>query len=208
MLHRQGTQLTWLSIDDYVRASLGHVSVTTAAHVLDDAHDYCVTGELLEEWARDQPHSDWEARVTVYARCSPQIKAWIIARLKSKGYHTLMCGDGTNDVGALKQAHVGIALLSTESLEMLNALQQRRQARVAGATPAPASELRARVPANRAPAPAPTNAREAGSFLSRLQKQMEEAQKEQNEGNAMVQLGDACIASPFTVKSSSIGPSK
>jgi cation-transporting ATPase 13A1 len=227
MLHKQDATLAWLSIDDYVRASLGHVHASPSAdHVLDDAHDYCVTGELLEEWARAHPDSDWESRVTVYARCSPQIKAWIISRLKSKGYHTLMCGDGTNDVGALKQAHVGIALLSTESLEMLNALQQRRQARLAGGTTAANinnnnsnanSDVRSR--ANRTPAPTnnnntannnanatPANAREAGSFLSRLQRQLEEAQREQNEGNAMVQLGDACIASPFTVKSNSIGP--
>jgi cation-transporting ATPase 13A1 len=51
--------------------------------------------------------------IKVFARMSPQGKAQVIRSLqKHRGLQVLMCGDGGNDVGALKQANVGLALLS------------------------------------------------------------------------------------------------
>jgi len=58
----------------------------------------------------------WEevGAISVLARCSPQGKAKVIRSLQAASHHNfvLMCGDGGNDVGALKQADVGVALLS------------------------------------------------------------------------------------------------
>jgi len=50
----------------------------------------------------------------VFARMSPQGKASVIKRIQdaSEEHNVLMCGDGGNDVGALKQADVGMALLA------------------------------------------------------------------------------------------------
>lgn len=49
----------------------------------------------------------------VFARMSPHGKARVIRALQERnGRRVLMCGDGGNDVGALKQADVGLALLS------------------------------------------------------------------------------------------------
>ena len=48
--------------------------------------------------------------IRVFARMTPQGKAKIIEELQKQQRHVLMCGDGGNDVGALKQvalAHVG-----------------------------------------------------------------------------------------------------
>ena len=63
--------------------------------------------------AADDIYSEVDA-IRVFARCSPQGKAKIIRCLQKNDpeNHVLMCGDGGNDVGALKQADVGLALLS------------------------------------------------------------------------------------------------
>jgi soluble P-type ATPase len=73
----------------------------------------------------------------VFARMSPQGKRCVISALqkatKTKGVHVLMCGDGGNDVGALKQADVGVALLTghanantSENIEGTEGISQSR----------------------------------------------------------------------------------
>ncbi|KAF1315791.1 P-type atpase, partial [Globisporangium splendens] len=55
--------------------------------------------------------------INVFARTSPQQKEHIIMAMNRCGKTTAMCGDGTNDVGALKQAHIGISIVNSPSDE-------------------------------------------------------------------------------------------
>jgi len=53
--------------------------------------------------------------VRVFGRCTPAHKVAIISHYCDQGKITLMCGDGGNDCGALKAAHVGVALSDAEA---------------------------------------------------------------------------------------------
>ncbi|XP_014205361.1 probable cation-transporting ATPase 13A3 [Copidosoma floridanum] len=54
-------------------------------------------------------------RGVVFARMSSDQKQQLVVELMQLGYHVAMCGDGANDCGALRAAHVGISLSEAES---------------------------------------------------------------------------------------------
>ncbi|ETW07462.1 hypothetical protein H310_01974 [Aphanomyces invadans] len=97
------------SADDVPVAAYGSQSVETLAKT----YDLCMDGAALVR-AEEVNGGVWKnlELIRVFARMTPELKERVLTSLKSCGHFTLMCGDGGNDVGALKQAHVGVALLS------------------------------------------------------------------------------------------------
>jgi cation-transporting ATPase 13A1 len=76
-------------------------------------HDLATTGKsLAAAFEFDEDTKKVLAHFKIFARMSPEAKETVIECLHSVGSLCLMCGDGANDVGALKQADVGVALLS------------------------------------------------------------------------------------------------
>ncbi|KAM9938671.1 hypothetical protein OXX80_001851 [Metschnikowia pulcherrima] len=89
-------------------------------------YDLCITGYALGHLSEHPQIMDLLKHTWVYARVSPSQKEFILTSLKNSGYSTLMCGDGTNDVGALKQAHIGVALLNGTEEGMKKIAENRK----------------------------------------------------------------------------------
>jgi len=76
-----------------------------------------LTGEVWEYLLSHNPKSalNYAKHTQVFGRCTPNDKVSIVSTFVEIGDITLMCGDGGNDCGALKAAHVGIALSDAEA---------------------------------------------------------------------------------------------
>lgn len=83
--------------------------VAIAKRINDTYPALAITGQELEELDGEKKR---EAIITstIFSRIKPHQKQEIIRTLKADGQYTVMIGDGVNDVLALKEAHVGVAM--------------------------------------------------------------------------------------------------
>lgn len=122
-----------------------------------------------------------------------------------------MCGDGTNDVGALKHADVGVSILSNSCFKKKSEIRAEQAAAQQGTAPI-ADRRRGEDPrlVDKAQREAALTPRERAlakhrATLATTQDMLQKTLKEIDDDQVqVVKLGDASIAAPFTSKLSSI----
>lgn len=111
----------------------------------------------------------------MFARADPETKSSVVNAFKSAGEVVLMCGDGANDVLALKSADVGVALLT--GFNLLNADRNGSNAPLSDST---------------------SSAREIKT------QDHYRAVNIDDDGESDIKIGDASAAAPFTARRPSI----
>ncbi|BGP22124.1 putative cation-transporting ATPase 1 [Rhodotorula toruloides] len=213
------TELTWRSPDESIVIPVNPADPIDSS--LFDKYDICMTGSALKQYV--DAKESWHQLVQntwVYARVSPAQKEFILTTLKSLGYVTLMAGDGTNDVGALKQANIGVALLNGTEEDLKAILEHQKKERIKkvyeqqlritsrfGQPPPPVPPLIAdlfpdAVKAQQEAAKNVTSDRQKGKVnkfdVSAITEQLSNLEDDQDV--PQIKLGDASVAAPFTSK--------
>lgn len=171
----------WKSIDKDIVLP----AASTGKNDLVKKYDLCITGEGLN-YLKENNYKlliQLVPSIKVFARFAPKQKEFVIVTLKSLGFITLMCGDGTNDVGALKHADVGVAILA-------NAPERRKERT--------RDEARSSIEPLRRQQTRADSTENARARLRKTIKQLEEDEVQ------LVRLGDASVAATFTSRLSSI----
>ncbi|XP_037362164.1 endoplasmic reticulum transmembrane helix translocase [Talpa occidentalis] len=190
----KGGHCEWRSIDGSIVLPLAQSSPKALAL----EHALCITGDGLAHLQVEDPQQllCLIPHVQVFARVAPKQKEFVITSLKELGYVTLMCGDGTNDVGALKHADVGVALLANAPERIV---ERRRRPRDSPVLSNSSVRVTPRTAKQRSGLPPPEE--QPASQRDRLSQVLRDLE---DESTPIVKLGDASIAAPFTSKLSSI----
>lgn len=180
----------WESIDQTVRLSIEY-----GYKQLIENYDLCLTGDGLN-YLKEHFHVFLKLilpHITVFARFAPKQKEFVVTEIKHLGFTTLMCGDGTNDVGALKHADVGVAILTNapEKLSDIKDLRIEKEKKQ--------KELLIRNSKSNHIRGGNDHKEKLQANLNKMMREIEEQEQMQ-----IVKLGDASIASPFTSRLSSI----
>ncbi|XP_051116163.1 probable manganese-transporting ATPase PDR2 [Andrographis paniculata] len=210
-----GAGYEWISPDETCTISYNGDEV----EALSEDHDLCIGGDCMEMLQQSSSTVKVIPYVKVFARVAPEQKELIITTFKSVGRMTMMCGDGTNDVGALKQAHIGVALLNaappTTGKSAQTGSKSEGEKSAKSKKPKPASGSGDSSSKSRALSKAESTSNQAANRhltaaelqRQKLKKLMEEMNEEGDGRSApMVKLGDASMASPFTAKHASVAP--
>ncbi|KAM4114254.1 hypothetical protein ACJW30_04G055300 [Castanea mollissima] len=220
---RNGDGYEWISPDETEMFQYSEKEV----EALSESHDLCVGGDCIEMLQQTSAVLQVIPYVKVFARVAPEQKELIMTTFKTVGRITLMCGDGTNDVGALKQADVGVALLNAvppsqsgnsssekskdESMKSIKSKKSKPTLEATGKATVLNGEGSSK---GKGTTRSDTNLSSGNRHLTaaeiqrqKLKKMMDEL-NEEGDGHAapVVKLGDASMASPFTAKHASVAP--
>lgn len=141
--------------------------------------DLCITGDSLEFFKGSTIFDELCQNVAIFTRMTPSQKTSVVVSLKNSKQFVLMCGDGTNDVGALRSAHVGISVVNDAEIES-HLTKVKANIDKLGKT-----------------------SKSSNTKSDRLLRAMVEAQMQEADPT-IVQLGDASLASSFTSRRTSI----
>ncbi|KAI9027572.1 hypothetical protein CLU79DRAFT_739782 [Phycomyces nitens] len=214
---KENNMVTFHSIDDSFKLEID--ADAPLDQKLLDEYDVCLTGAAMNLFM-DKPNMKLLLEHTwVYARVSPSQKEYLLTGLKDLGYTTLMAGDGTNDVGALKQAHIGVALLDGTPEDLKKIAERQRIERMKNMYEQQ-KKLSARFNAPPPPPPpaiahfypdAPRSQVATENMTPAQRRQLEQKQKLEGMTNKLmedmdmgeppsIKFGDASVAAPFTSK--------